>query len=175
MSSREGIPVLLALDAGVRETGWATFVAQAPRTTGVIGSNARQRMNAEARVTQLVVSLDGLVEEWRPAAVVHSLPSGIHWPVPALDLLHTALLQWSERHHLPMHLYTAQEVRETVAGHPNASREQLAYAVMERLGLIGLSKTTHEWEALAVGHYHLSRLPGGATDPPADPGVAGAA
>ena len=133
------------------------FVAQEPRATGVIGAKAKRRMDAEARIMQLVGCLDGLVQEWRPAAVVHSLPSGIHWRVPALDLLNNALLQWSERHHLPLHPYTAQEVREAVAGHPNASRDQLGYAVMERLGLIGQDKTTHEWEALAVGHYHLSR------------------
>ncbi len=56
-----------------------------------------------------------------------------------------------------MHAYTAQEVRGFVTGHPNASRDQLAYAVMARLGLIGQAKNTHEWEAIAVGQYHLSR------------------
>ena len=171
MSSAEDIPVLLELDAGVRETGWAMFVAEEPRTTGVIGSNARRRMDAEARVAQLVGKLDCLVEEWRPAAVVHSLPSGIHWKVPALDLLNTALLQWSKRHQLTLRPYTAQEVRDAIAGHPNASRDQLAYAVMEQLGLIGQAKTTHEWEALAVGHYHLSRRTGGPGSSPADQGA----
>ena len=117
---------------------------------------------------QLVGCLDGLVEEWRPVAVVHSLPSGIHWQVPALDLLNAALLRWSERHRLILHPYTAQEVREAIAGHPNASRDQLAFAVMERLGLIGLGKTTHEWEALAVGNYHLSRRTGGPGPTPGD-------
>ena len=56
---------------------------------------------------------------------------------------------------LPLHAYTAQEVRSAIAGQTNASQDQLAFAVMERLGLIGLSKTPHEWEALAVGDYHL--------------------
>ena len=89
--------------------------------------------------------------------VAHSQPSGIHWPVPALELLDAALLEWSGRHRLRLHAYTAQEVRTAVAGHPNASREELAYAVMASLGLIGRAKTTHEWEAIAVGQFHLSR------------------
>ena len=77
--------------------------------------------------------------------------------MPALDLLEAALADWSRRHRLCLYSYTAQEVRSAIAGHPNVSRDQLAYEVMVRLGLIGESKTTHEWEALAVGHYHLSR------------------
>ena len=90
-------------------------------------------------------------------AMAYSLPSGIYWLVPALELLDIALAEWSQRHGLCLYTYTAQEVRLAIAGHPNASREQLAYAVMARLGLIGQGKTTHEWEAIAVGGYHLAR------------------
>ncbi len=149
--------ILLALDAGVRESGWAVFKDGRSVTTGVIGSGTKRRTEAQVRVSRLVESLDLLVERWQPDEVTHSLPSGIRWPVPALDLLSDNLVQWSRRHGLPMYAYTAQEVRESMAGHPNASRDQLAYAVMACLGLIGQSKTTHEWEALAVGHYHLTR------------------
>ena len=150
-------PVLLALDAGVRESGWAIFQAEVPVITGVIGAQANRRIDAGDRVSQLVTNLDLLVEHWRPDSVVHCLPSGIRWPVPALEVLDAALLQWSKGHGLCLYAYTAQEVRADIAGHPNASRDQLAYAVMLTLGLIGQGKTTHEWEALAVGHYHLSR------------------
>ena len=108
-------------------------------------------------------SLDSLIKRWRPELVAHSLPSGIRWPVPALDLLSDNLAQWSLRHRLPVYAYTAQEVREAMTGHPNASRDQLAYAVMASLGLIGQGKTTHEWEALAVGYYHLTCGTGPAT------------
>ncbi len=148
---------LLALDAGVRETGWAIFRQEGVIETGAIGTSTRRRVDAESRVGQLVNSLDLLVAQWQPVSVAHSLPSGIHWPVPALDLLQASLVQWSENHGLALHAYTAQEVRTAIVGHPNASRHQLAYAVMERLGLIGQSKTTHEWEALAVGCYHRDR------------------
>ena len=98
--------------------------------------------------------------QWQPVSVAHSLPSGIHWPVPALDLLQASLVQWSQSQGLALHSYTTQEVRAAIVGHPNASRQQLAYAMMERLGLIGQSKTTHEWEALAVGCYHRNRAVG---------------
>lgn len=40
--------------------------------------------------------------------------------------------------------YTAQEVRAAIARHPNASKDQLGYAIMLKLGLIGQGRTTHE-------------------------------
>ena len=160
-----GSRILLALDAGVRESGWAVFEDGRTVTTGVIGVGTKRRTEAQVRVSQLVRSLDLLVERWRPNAVAHSLPSGIRWPVPALDLLSDNLAQWSRKHHLPVYAYTAQEVRESMAGHPNASRDQLAYAVMTCLGLIGQGKTTHEWEALAVGYYHFNQGAASANPP----------
>ena len=63
---------------------------------------------------------------------------------------------WSSERGLPQFSYTAQEVRTAIAGHPNASRDQLGYAIMLLLGLIGQGRSTHEWEAIAVGHYHLN-------------------
>ncbi len=148
---------LLALDAGVRQTGWAIFCSGRQVTTGIIGIRGRRGIDAPARLTHLVDCLDLLVQEWHPAAVAHSRPSGIHWPVPALELLETSLLEWSRRHCLRVYSYTTQEVRTAVTGHPNSSREELAYAVMAGLGLIGAEKDAHEWEAIAVGRYHLAR------------------
>ena len=161
--------VLLALDAGVRETGWAVFSPEAELVTGVIGLPGRRAMKAVERLSHLINGLDELVAQWNPQQVAHSQPSGIHWPVPALELLDSALLEWAKRHRLSMYGYSAQEVRAAVTGHPNSSKEQLAYDVMVDLGLIGQAKTTHEWEAIAVGHYHLQRqsLSGTPTAPPA--------
>ena len=122
--------ILFALDAGVRESGWAVFQDGRTVTSGVIGIGTKRRTDAEERISRLMGSLDSLIEQWRPESVAHSLPSGIRWSVPALDLLSDNLAQWSQRHHLPVHAYTAQEVREAMTGHPNASRNQLAYAVM---------------------------------------------
>ena len=148
---------LLALDAGVRQTGWAIFCSGRQVTTGMIGIPGRRGIQAPARLTHLLDCLDRLVEEWRPASVAHSRPSGIHWSVPALELLETALLEWSWRHGLRIYAYTAQEVRTAATGHPNTSKDELAYAVMAGLGLIGAEKNAHEWEAIAVGRYHLAR------------------
>lgn len=78
--------------------------------------------------------------------------------MPALDLLIASLATWSSERALPQFSYTAQEVKTAIAGHPNASRDQLGYAIMLLLGLIGQGRSTHEWEAITVGHYHRTRL-----------------
>ena len=150
-------PVLLALDAGVRETGWAVFKDGEVIESGVTGLSTRRKLEPEVRVSHLVESLDELAGQWNPQVMALCQPSGINWPVPALDLLISSLARWSSERGLPQFSYTAQEVRAAIAGHPNASRDQLGYAIMLLLGLIGQGRTTHEWEAIAVGHYHLTR------------------
>ena len=161
MSGDQAGAVLLALDAGVRETGWAVFHREAIQATGIIKLASRRRINPQVRVDHLVGCLDELVARWKPDVVACCQPTGIGWRAPALDLLDSALAGWSRRHWLCLYAYTAQEVRAAVAGHPNASRVDLGYAVMVRFGLIGDSKTTHEWEAIAVGGYHLNQRAAG--------------
>jgi Holliday junction resolvasome RuvABC endonuclease subunit len=151
-------PVLLALDAGVRETGWAVFKDGEVIESGITGLSTRRKLEPEVRISRLIESLNELAERWNPQAVALCQPSGINWPVPALDLLISSLAAWCSERALPQFSYTAQEVRTAIAGHPNASRDQLGYAIMLLLGLIGQGRTTHEWEAIAVGHYHRTRL-----------------
>ena len=149
--------VLLALDAGVRETGWAVFQDGEVAESGVTGLSTRRKLEPEVRVSHLIDSLNELAGQWDPQAMALCQPSGINWPVPALDLLLSSLAIWSSERGLLQFSYTAQEVRTAIAGHPNASRDQLGYAIMLLLGLIGQGRSTHEWEAIAVGHYHLTR------------------
>ena len=158
MSDEPEPPVILALDAGVRESGWAIFRDGKVEDSGVVGMRTRQRLDPEVRISHLLAALEELAANWQPHTIVLSRPSGINWPVPALDLLVDRLSRWSSERAVGLSAYSAQEVRSAIAGHPNASKDQLGYAIMLQLGLIGQGRTTHEWEAIAVGHYHLSLL-----------------
>jgi len=160
----------VALDAGVRETGWAVFNGGNVEATGIIAIPSRQRIDAAVRVSHLIDSLDALVGQWDPDSVACCQPTGIGWKVPALQILDAALTQWSERNRLCVYAYTTQEIRASVAGHPNASTGDLGHAVMMRFGMIGQSKTTREWEAIAVGDYHLTRGPAGSNSVPENSG-----
>lgn len=158
--------ILLALDAGVRETGWALFRSARPERTGSIRLPRRRSLTAADRVNHLVACLDQLVAYSQPMAVAYGQPSGLRWPMPALELLDTALRDWSAGHRLPLYTYSAQEIRAAIARHSQVPPDQLAYAVMARLGMIGYRKSTQEWEALAVGCYHIARGPGRGGGPP---------
>ena len=108
----------------------------------------------------LMSELDLLAEDSHSEAVACCQPSGIHWTVPSTRLLEESLLNWSERRNIGFFSYTTQEIRAAIAGFANASPDRLGYAIMVRLGLIGQRRSTHEWEAVAVGYYHHSRSTG---------------
>jgi Holliday junction resolvasome RuvABC endonuclease subunit len=154
-----GDPVLLAVDAGVWQTGWALFLGEAVAATGLLEPASRgQGLCLEDRLARLQAGLDQLVDDWRPRAVVLTRPSGLHhWPAPAVDALLAALDGWRLRRGLPMHRYSDLEVRRAVVGSERASGSQLAFAIMALLGFVGQSRTTKEWEAVAAGYYHLAR------------------
>ena len=158
MTSHGSPSVLLAVDASMGGSGWAMFSSRDVVATGVIGAKVKRGAQAEARLSRLTRELDLLVHRSRPREVAYSLPSGIHWPVPALDLLRHRMEGWSKKHGLPAFVYAAEEVRAAIGGHSRVSQDKLAYEVMAMLGLIGQSRTVHEWKALAVGCCHLFLL-----------------
>ena len=147
--------VLLALAPGVRETGWAVFRDGAVVASGVVGLKTRHKLEPSLRIDHLLRSLEELAGLWLPELAVQCKPSGINWPVPALEQLEQGLCRWAEAGGIALASYTTQEVRAAVAGQSNASKDQLGYAIMLQLGLIGQSRTTREWGAIAVGHHHL--------------------
>jgi Holliday junction resolvasome RuvABC endonuclease subunit len=149
---------LLALDAGVRETGWAVFRPGGVIDTGVIRLSRSRTLHAAERVRHLVESLDRLSARWQPGAVAYGQPAGIRWPAPALELLDGSLTHWATDRQLPLFTYSGEEVRVAIARHSRVPQDQLAYAIMRRLRLIGARKSTPEWEALAIGYYHLCRM-----------------
>ena len=150
---------LLALDAATHETGWAVFSGWELLETGTIIPGREPGTPASVRIRQLLTALSELNTRYQPAGVAWSRPSGINWDVPALALLDFEMEQWAADAHLPMCAYSAAEVRYAATGHPRASQPDLAFAVMCALGLVGLQKSAHEWEAIAVGAYHLCQQP----------------
>lgn len=149
--------VLVALETGLKEIGWAIFVdGELSQTGRVAGEKHRSGDDDLAKVGAIVRALDDLAANWRPREVVYAEPFRNQWPVPALDALKEALNDWALRHKVSMFLYTPREVRAGIAGRANAPKEDLAYSVMKRWGLVGAAKSTAEWEAVAAGDYHLS-------------------
>lgn len=146
---------LLAINPGTRRTGWAVFVDGLLNSTGVFSVPAVLRARPDERAVLLVCSLDELAVRWDVRAVACRRGSSVGPPAPGTAPLEAALSRWREFRELAWYSCTTAEVRTALAGKPNASREALSYAVMEGLGLIGETRTMEEWEAAAIGVYHL--------------------
>ena len=150
---------LLALATGLRETGWATLHGTAVAASGVVGLKARRKMEPSDRIAHQLDALSAVAARWQAVCAVRIKADGINWRVPGLEQLDEALHSWADDLGIPLLDHTTREVRTAVAGQPNASRDAVCYAIMHRFGLIGQSRATAEWEAIAVGYYHrmLSR------------------
>ena len=155
-----GQAALLALSAGARAIGWAVFAQRELEATGrIVLPSAKRRVPADS-ANHLALTLDDLAARWHPQSVACCQAAGVGAPTPGLKLLARSLACWQGRGRFSWDSYTVREVRTAVEGRANASRDALAHAVMMALGLIGHTKTTQEWEAIAVGVYHLQRHPG---------------
>lgn len=147
--------MLLALAPGLRQTGWAVFDGAAVAASGVAAPKNPRKLATADRIAWQLETIAAVAARWPADAAARSRPAGINWPAPGLERLHDALRRWAEARNLPLFDYATQDVRAAVAGQPNASREAQCYAVMLRLGLIGQSRASAEWEAIAVGCCHL--------------------
>ena len=103
--------------------------------SGVTSPSTRPKVEPEVRISHLIGSLNVLASQWQTQIVaLRQPPSSINWPVPALDLLASSLLEWSTERGHPQFSHTRSG---STCGHrraPNASRAQLAYATMLLLG-----------------------------------------
>ena len=128
--------------------------------TGVINAYDRARcVQIEDRIETTQAQLDQVVDTWHPAEVACGRPSVVQLPgqKAGMDLLVNALDRWSKRHSLPLFTYFIWEIRTQLLGRSKSAKEELAYAVMTRWGLLGERKTPPEWKAIAIGDYHLGR------------------
>ena len=126
--------------------------------TGVIIPHQRPwRIEVAARITAIEVKLDTLAERWRPRDVACGKPSltPLQHQKEWVEMSSGALERWARGLKLPLHSYPLREIRATLSGRANSAKDELAYAVMTRWGLLGRRITTHELNAIAVGDYHL--------------------
>lgn len=128
--------------------------------TGVIVVHHRpQKVEVEERVRAIEEELERMAEERHLQEIACGKPPPMQLPYQQLgmNMLSHALERWAGQHDLPFYPYSLREIRSAIIGRANSAREELAYAVMTRWGLLGEVKTTHEWNAIAVGDYHLVR------------------
>ncbi len=128
--------------------------------TGVIVAYDRShRPDIKHRIKAIEGELDKTAFRWQPNEVAYGKPPQLQLPhqQEGMELLKQSLEQWARHHNLPIHCYSVREIRCALVGRANGAKQELVYAVMTRWGLLGEGKTTPEWNAIAVGDYHLGR------------------
>jgi len=69
MSVTAEVPALLALDAGVREIGWAVFENGEVIKSRATGLSTRRKVEPEVPISHLIESLNVLASQWQPQIV----------------------------------------------------------------------------------------------------------
>lgn len=126
--------------------------------TGVVAVHQRpQQADVAARIKIIEGKLDALKKTWGPDEIACGKPSPMQLPIQqeGIEMLGQALEQWAREHDLPLYCYPHRGIRVAISGRANAAKDEMAYSVMTRWGLLGEGKTTHELNAIAVGDYHL--------------------
>lgn len=126
--------------------------------TGVIVAHDRpRRVEVWERIKAIEIELDRMAKTWHPEEVACGKPSHIQLPYQreGAEMLNSTLYEWARVHKLPLFSYPVREIRTAILGRGNGGKEELTYVVMTRWGLLGEGKSTHEWNAIAVGDYHL--------------------
>ena len=155
---------VLGVDPGITNTGYGLVVEESGKLRaakfGSIGTPASADMSH--RLDILYGEIKGLIEESTPDIVVleqlffntnlkTAFAVGQARGVILLACKHTDVT-WSE--------YTPLQVKQTVVGNGNASKQQVKYMVGALLGLSDPPKSLHACDALAIAicHLHMRRL-----------------
>ena len=177
--------IIISIDPSTTVTGWAVFSHEPLEPEGsrkdgppvqafptspieswvlvetgiIIAHNPPKRVEVSERVQAIRDELTRMVEKWQPIEVACGKPTALQLPYQqqGIEMLDTTIENWAAELGLSYRVYQIREVREAILGRANAAKEELAYEVMNRWGLLGIGKSSHEWCAIAVGDYHLAR------------------
>ncbi|MBZ5701819.1 MAG: crossover junction endodeoxyribonuclease RuvC [Acidobacteriia bacterium] len=117
----------------------------------------RQEESGGAALAEVHALLGRLIAEYRPQVVaVESVFAALNMKT-ALRLAEVrgVVLLAAEQHGLPVHSYSPREIKASVAGHGNASKEQMQVMVRALLALSETPQPADAADALAVALCHL--------------------
>ena len=118
---------------GQAQAGWRIL------ETGVISIPSRtQAVDVAGRILVVESELDKLAEVWRPQELACIKQSLVHLPQRRLgiEMLSEALARWAEERAMPIFSYHLREIRAAISGRANCRKDELAYNVMTRCGLL---------------------------------------
>lgn len=155
---------VLGVDPGITNTGYGLVVEESGRLKAAESGSVKTPRSEDMshRLDILYGEIKDLIEQLSPDVVVleqlffntnlkTAFAVGQARGVILLACRH-ADVTWTE--------YTPLQVKQTVVGNGNASKEQVKYMVGALLGLSSPPKSLHACDALAIAicHLHMRRL-----------------
>ena len=155
---------VLGVDPGLRCTGFGLIEAHGPDlrylASGTISTADSPTNDLPARIKVLFAGLVEVIEQYRPeVAAVEIVFVNVN-PQATLKLgqARGACLSALTQAHLPVHEYTALQMKQAVAGHGKAAKAQVQEMVKRLLHLPGLpGPDAADALGLAITHAHAHR------------------
>lgn len=163
---------LIAIDPGSREMGFAMFMNRQLVDTLTVKAQ-RKIKDVDERVCEML-RLAGAWQwpDWRrpgadfPTYVsttvvyedpTHMLVKGQARPIAQLYRAVGHVHQWARENGWTIYKYGVNEIKLGIAGSVSASKVEVEAVLRHEFNLHEAVKTEHEWDAIAVGNYHLQQ------------------
>ncbi len=158
--------LILGIDPGLNITGYGLIDSQKDgfvlKQAGFIKTKAADGL--PKRLSQIYTTLSGLLDSYKPDAIVlEKLYSHYRHPVTASLLGHArgVICMLAEQKHVPFFEYPATRVKKMTTGSGHASKIQIQKMIEHTMGIdkasLGPMDTT-DAISLAVTHAYISRL-----------------
>jgi len=137
--------MLLSLDVGFANMGWAVFDSREVFACGVLKTEKAQRKGTRVaddhayRSIVLATGLNKLIEDYHVMGIIGELPSGgaqnaraMGFMMSSISVAATVGALWN----IPMEWTTPNEVKKALSGVKNASKEMMMDKAGEKFGFI---------------------------------------
>ncbi|PQO43078.1 crossover junction endodeoxyribonuclease RuvC [Blastopirellula marina] len=157
---------ILGIDPGLNITGYAVVEAKNRRIqiieAGVV--RGKTRGSLPARVREIYDGVRDVITSLQPQAMaIEQLYSHYERPKTAIIMGHArgVLCLAAEQAGLPIHHYSATQIKKLLTGSGRAPKSQMQLSVQRELGLAAIPDPPDVADALAVAlcHYYLASTP----------------
>ena len=154
--------MIIGIDPGSRYCGYGLIQMEGRK---VIAAGCEvidvSKMNGlSERLEGLFSKIEAVLEEYHPdAAAVESM--FMHKHVKSIFTLGQArgvILLALARHHVPLVEYSPREVKKSVVGNGNATKQQVRYMIHQLYNLTAKEHRDDAYDALAIATCHYNRI-----------------
>lgn len=158
--------LILGIDPALGTTGYGVIQC-AGQTLRIVDAGivkCRRDRPLEERLLELHDGITEVINEHQPTTfAIEQLYSHYDRPTTAILMGHArgAIMLAAAKAKLEVTSYAATQIKKTLTGNGRAPKSQMQFAVKHQLGLEQIPEPADVADALAIAltHYHLSRIP----------------